>query len=45
VKKIITFFNFESIFGEIAWILNSTFPEQTKNRKPEPAVKIIRTIF
>nr|DAU10578.1 MAG TPA: hypothetical protein [Caudoviricetes sp.] len=28
MKKIITFFDFESTFGEIAWILNPTFPEQ-----------------
>jgi len=25
-EKIITFFNSETTFGEIAWILNPTFP-------------------
>jgi len=32
VKKSLLFY-FESTFGEIAWILNPTFPEQTK--KPQ----------
>jgi hypothetical protein len=44
VKKSLLFYS-EITFREIAWILNPTFPEQTKNRKHKPAVKQLEQYF
>ena len=36
--KLLLLFDFESTFGEIAWILNPTFPEQTNDIQAESII-------